>query len=313
MHDDCSVCGGVYEGIQRVSLELAPTRIVRVIRQLKAGEVDVAYLPNKEVSAFEADGNFQIEKMEGSNITSLLAFNLAKPPMDNVHLRRAIMHAVNADAINKAVYFDRAVKADAGMWPVNSWVHAPNANRPDYSVEKAREELKLGGMPDGFEVEIVTWNGGSHPQAAEVVRALLLQVGIKAHITVLTVGTATEQFFQGGAYPIYLSSWSRYPEPDWIASLVLKSDGYYNAGNVENAEIDALIAKGAATYDQAERKAIYQQINDTVLGEAWIVPMLYGVYYAAAPDYVRNLDSFIAWDGKPDVKRIWIDPDRAGN
>jgi peptide/nickel transport system substrate-binding protein len=274
---------------------------------LRAGEIDLAYVPSRDVEAFQNDDKFNMSSLEGANIASMLAFNQTMPPMDNVHLRRAVLHAINPEDINKAVYFNQSIVADSGMWPVNTWVHQPNGHRPEYSLEKAKEELALGGMPNGFDVNIVTWNNATHPQSAEIIRAQLARVGINVKIDVLTVGPATEQFFQSNAYPIYLSSWSRYPEPDWIAALCYKSDGYYNAGNVERADMDELVAQGASTYDQEERREIYSKINDIVLGEAWMVPLLYGVYYAAAPKNVHGLDTVIAWDGKPDLKRVWID------
>lgn len=274
---------------------------------LRAGEIDIAYLPMREVDNFEQDQNFQVERMDGGAIASMIAFNTAIEPMDNIHLRRAVMHAINPEDINRAVYFDKALVADSGLWPVNSWVHEPSSARPEYDLDKAREELAAGGRPEGFTIDIVTWNSPVHQQAAEIVRAQLGRVGIVANIDVLTVGPATEQFFQGQAYPVYLTSWSRYPEPDWIAALNFKSDGYYNPSNAERPEVDALVDEGASIYDQEERKLIYNQINDTVLGEAWAVPLLYGVTYAAAANRVGNLDTLIAWDGKMSLKRIWLD------
>lgn len=276
---------------------------------LKTGEIDVAYLPMREVDAFQADEQFQIETLQGGGIASLMAFNREKAPVDNVHLRRAIMHAINAADINKAVHFDKAMVADSGMWPVNTWVHEPSSVKPEYSLEKAREELAAGGMPDGFEVDMVTWNGTEMRQTAQIVQAMLAQIGVKLNITVLNDGPATEQFFQAQAFPIYLTSWSRYPEPDQVASLTYTSDGYYNSGKTSRPDVDKLVEEGASLYDQAERKKIYNQINDIVLEEAWHVPMLYRVTYAAAPKYVRNLDTLIGWDGKTNLRSIWIDRD----
>ena len=37
------------------------------------------------------------------------------------------------------------------------------------------------------------------------------------------------------------------------------------------------------------------------------MPFLYGVTYAAAPGKVRNLDRLMGWDGKMNLKEIWLD------
>ena len=143
--------------------------------------------------------------------------------------------------------------------------------------------------------------------SAEVVRAMLKKIGIRMDIDVLSSGPATERFNHGQEYPLFITSWSRYPEPDWMASLAYKSDGYYNPGNVLRPDVDELVELGASFYDNEARKQVYVEINRTVLGEAWFTPLLYGVTYAAAPRRVRNLDQLMGWDGKMNFVNIWLE------
>jgi peptide/nickel transport system substrate-binding protein len=273
---------------------------------LKAGEIDVANVPNRNVNEFLADPKFQIEKMDGGSTASILVFNPDVPPMDNINLRRAVVYAVNPADINKAAFFGKGVVADSGLWPVNTWVHEPSKVRLPYNVQKAKEALTAAGKPNGSELNIVTWNLPSHQQSAEIVRAQLGRVGIKANIEVLTVGPATEKFFAAKASPVFLTSWSRYTEPDVIASLDFKSGGYYNASKVINKEVDDLIGEGAATYDQAKRKEIYNRINDTMLGQVLWHPLVYAVTYAAGSNKIQNMNTLLAADGKMSLKYLWV-------
>ena len=286
---------------------------IRVIRDqtvlssaLRTGEIDVAYLPYKDVAAFQRDGRFQIETMPGGNVAVLLAFDLAKPPMDDVNLRLAVAHAIDPEVINRAIFFNQAIVADAGMWPVGAWAHDPSVPRPHYDPAKARGFMRAGGNPDGFEFTAVTNTSPVLVPTAEIVRAMLKKLGITMNIEVLSTGSATERFFHGREYPLYLTGWSRYPEPDWLASLAYKSDGYYNAGNLERPDVDELVEKGASLYETEARKQVYDAINEIVLGEAWFVPLLYGVNYAAAPHKVHNLDRLMGWDGKMNLREIWV-------
>lgn len=288
---------------------------IRVIRDetvlasaLRTGEIDLAYLPNKEVAAFTRDERFRIETMDGGTIALLLTFNVGFPPLDNVDVRRAIVHAIRPDVINRAIFFDKAMPADSGMWPVGSWAHDPDVQRPHYDLAKARELLKKAGFADGFEFTAVINNSPVMIPTAEIIRAMLKDIGLLMHIEVLDTGSATEGFFHAGKYPLYITSWSRYPEPDWLASLAYKSDGFYNAGKVKRPDIDALVAQGASLYDIDERRRVYHQLNAMVLDEAWYVPMLYGVTYAAARARVRNLDTVIGWDGKMNLRWVWLEP-----
>jgi|TARA_Y100000310_G_scaffold281529_4_gene302058 peptide/nickel transport system substrate-binding protein len=286
---------------------------IRVIRDqtvlasaLRTGEIDVAYLPYKDVAAFRRDDRFQIETMPGGSIALVLAFNVGKPPLDDANLRLAVAHAINPEVINKAIFFEKVIVADAGMWPVGAWAHDPDVPRPYYDLDKAREYLAKAGKQSGFEFTAVTSNSPVLIPTTEIVRVMLKKVGISMNIEVLSTGVATERFFHGRDYPLYLTGWSRYPEPDWVASLAYKSDGYYNAGNLPRADVDALVEEGATYYDVQERKGVYRKLDEVVLGEAWYVPLLYGVSYAAAPRKVRNLDRLMGWDGKMALREIWL-------
>lgn len=286
---------------------------IRVIRDqtvlasaIRTGEIDVAYLPYKDVAAFQRDDRFRIDTMPGGSIASVLVFNIGAAPLDNPDLRRAVAHAINPEVINKAIFFNKAMMADSGMWPVGAWAHDPGVARPTYDPEKARAFLVRGGRPDGFEFTAVTNNSPVLVPTAEIVRAMLKKIGITMNIEVLNAGPATENFFHGRQYPMYLTSWSRYPEPDWLASLAYKSDGYYNPANLPRPDIDALVEQGASLYDVADRARVYKALNAQVLDEAWFVPLLYGVNYAAALKRVENLDRLMGWDGKMNLREIWL-------
>ncbi len=284
---------------------------IRVIRDetvlssaLRTGEVDVAYLPKKDVSAFQRDERFQIRTMEGGGIGAALIFNLAQ--IADPNLRLAISHAVDPSVINQAIFFNRNTMADSGMWPTGAWAHDDDVTRPTYDPEKARALLLAAGK-DEFTFTAVTNNSSTLILTAEVVRAMLKKVGINMEIEVMNAGVATERFFHGESYPVYLTTWSRYPEPDWLASLAYKSDGFYNAANLPRPDVDELVARGAASYDLATRREVYHELNALILKEAWFVPLLYSTTYAAAPQKVRNLDRLIGWDGKMFLRELWLE------
>lgn len=276
------------------------------VAALKAGEMDLIYLPYREVGNFEGNPTYNIRKYDGGSIALTLQFNTNKAPLDNMNLRLAIAHAINPELINKAVYFGRAIIAKGGMWPTGAWAYDPTVSRPTYNVAKAREYLKLGGKPNGFELDAMLWPSEINTPSAEIIRAQLAVIGIKLNLKVYEVTVATERFNYGQETPIYLTSWSRYPEPDWNASLIYRSDGYYNAGKRKDDRLDALIDEGAATADIEQRRTIYRKVDEIVLGEAHMVPMLYGVTYAAAAKHVMGLDDVFGWDAKMYLHRMWL-------
>jgi len=290
--------------LDEVTLKIIPDEAV-LSAALSAGEIDLAFAPSKDVDKFSADPKFTVKVFQGASIGHLLAFNSKKSPMDNVNLRRAVAYAVNAEAINKSVFFGKGIVAKSGMWPVGCWVYDDTVPRPTYNLEKAKEFLAKGGQPKGFSMDVITWQSSTMVPATEMLKAQLAQIGINLNVQTYVVGPATEKFFSGKEAPLFSSSWSRYPEPDWIASLCYKSKAYYNPGN-DNPELDKLIAEGAATYDLAKRKAIYRKVNEIVLSEVYFLPTIYGVYYATAAKPVQGLDTLFSWDAKMVMHELWL-------
>ena len=148
-----------------------------------------------------ATSRFRIETMDGGSVAMLLAFNVGSPPLDDVNLRLAVAHAIDPVVINKAIYFDKVLVADSGMWPVGAMAHDPDVPRPYYDLDKAREYLAKGGKPDGFEFTAMTWTSPVLIPTAEIIRAMLKKIGVVMNIEVFSVGVATENFFHGRQHP----------------------------------------------------------------------------------------------------------------
>ena len=286
---------------------------LRVIREptvmtsaLRTGEIDLAYLPPKDVSSFQRDSRFNIELMEGGAVSMVLVFNLGKEPLDNVNLRLAVAHAIDSSKINKAIYFDRNKVADAGMWMQGTWAYEPEPSYPAFNLQKAREYLVKGGKPDGFSFAALTNNSPYNIQTAAVIREMLKKINVNMNIEVLHSTPATEMFFHNQMYPMYLTTWSRYSEPDWLGSLAFKSDGYYNAANLKRPDIDELVELGAGLYETSERRETYLKLNKIILQEAWYVPLIYAVNHLAGPKKVQNMDQVMGWDGKMNFRYVWL-------
>jgi peptide/nickel transport system substrate-binding protein len=291
--------------INELTINIIPDEAVRYAA-LQTGELDIAMLPYKNVDSFKEISGMSTVKFEGADIGLLLGFNIAKSPLDNVDLRRAVAYAVNPEAINQALYFGKATVAKSGLWCPNTWAYDPTVSRPYYDQQKAKEFLKNGGQPEGFEMEVVTFTIPLMVQQAEMIQSQLAAVGIKINLTVLDTTTTANKFFVQKEYPLLIHMFSRYPEPDYIASLLLKGDGYYNPHKTSQPEMDNLIANGASTYDLNQRKTIYRQITEKYLNDCWFVPMLYNTYYYGYKDSIGGIDTFFGWDAKMQFRTIWL-------
>jgi len=276
---------------------------------LETGELDMAWIPPKDIEKFEKNPDFYIIKFPGSGVGPLWHFNLTIPPADNLYFRKAICYGVNPEAVNQAVYFGRMTVADSGMWTPSSWAYDPDVERPYYDPEKAREFLKKSGYPEGIKVDVDTWNLPTLMQTAEMYQAQLAEIGIDIELHVFDVGTASQKMWSTREFPVFLTSWSHYPEPDHICRLNYSKDGYYNSGHVEFPEIEELIKAGASIYDIDKRKAIYKRINQHILEQCIYVPTLYSNGYMGIHKYIKGatFETLFSGTAKALYYRLWIE------
>jgi len=264
--------------LNEVTIQAIPDDTVRYAN-LQTGDIQYAGINQKDWAAAEKNSDVAMVKgLPGAPVNSVLVFNFDKSPADNVNLRKAMAFALDPSVVAKNVYFGYAEVDPSGMRQPESWSYAPVPGRPVYDVSKAKEFLKAGGQPDGFNVNVITYTSPQINQQTEVYQEQWSKVGIKAQITTQDVTTGTDSFFVKGLFPVYSTSWSGTSfEPNSPASLIYSKDAYYNPMKKPvSPELDDLIIKGRQTYDLEERKKIYQRIEEiTLVEQCFFIPLLY--------------------------------------
>ena len=64
-------------------------------------------------------------------------------------------------------------------------------------------------------------------------------------------------------------------DPGAVLETLLKSDGGSNSGGYVNARLDALLDQGRQTFEHAERKAIYDKVQQIIADEAAMIPVFH--------------------------------------
>jgi peptide/nickel transport system substrate-binding protein len=222
-----------------------------------------------------------------------VSINTKVPPFDNIHCRRAVHYATNKLNMQTARGGPIA-GGDIGtnMLPPTLDGHDPNldpyntkSGQPQ--VEKAKEELKQCGKPDGFETVIASRNSGKEPISAEALQQSLGAVGIKARIEQhdaslyyrSIVGVPSNVHAKG--YGIIMTGWGA----DWssaygyLAILIdgrqITPSGNNNYAELNDAEINSLIDTARAEPDAKKAAAIWSQINAKVMDQAVMMPFVY--------------------------------------
>ncbi|MEL6620571.1 MAG: ABC transporter substrate-binding protein [Pseudomonadota bacterium] len=250
----------------------------------EAGDVDmVINYPETDFARIQETGAIGF-----SAPTARLYFysmNTASGPLANPLIRQAVSLAIDRDGIVEAVLSGVGGVPAGTIYPQGKGWAADIA--PTYDPARAEELLakagavKTGGrwMLDGapLEIEILTYaSRAALPPTAEITQAFLQQIGISASVRVGEYGASNDALMAGDG-DMFLQAWVMLPQgdPGSILGFLLDSEGGSNAGRYANPAMDALLDRGRTTFDAAERKAIYDEVQQIVATDVPLIPVFH--------------------------------------
>ena len=254
------VMRGVPEGATRVA-------------QIQTGEIDVANLiPGELLDTIKRDSKLRLVAVQaGPCWLEPMAFDTPDSPLKDVRVRQAVSLAIDRKAISDAEMGGMA--GLEGNWIPSDWPGAIQRPTPEMDVAKSKQLLADAGHPDGFEVSKITplppyfsWS--------ERIASQLRAVGIRTQVNQMERGA----FYEGLA-----------PGPNHVKGFVMQlsgSPGDAAARVRENAmtggtfsglsipEIDDRMKKYDASVDPAERKKLLDEVQNLILDQYYLVPIL---------------------------------------
>lgn len=275
--------------VDKVVFKVVPEGATR-IAMVETGEAHIAEpLPVTEIERVEASANISLYRSEGL-ATEFIGFNVKKKPFDDVRVRQAISHAIEADSIIKGVYNNVGTKANSTMGPKVFGYH-PNLPSYDYDLNKAKELLIEAGYPNGFKTTIWTYDKKERVNLAEVAQSQLKGIGIDAEVKVLEYGAFISAIGKG-EQDIFISGWGNATgDADYNQSNMFHSSSQGDAGNnffYSNPNVDTLIEEGRKETDSVKRKEIYAKAQEIEIKDAVFIPIRNGEQIAALSKKVDN-------------------------
>lgn len=222
----------------------------------------------------EKDNSLQIQRATGSSSTVLL-FNLSKPPYDDIRARRLAAYAIDRDAIN-VQYYAGTKTAPIGLFSKDSpWTAAVSI--PTFDADKAKELAAEIVRDKGPEALVSTVSCIKTPEA-DAILAITQQQLAKLGITVKLNQTDQGLFVNDivGKTGNYQSACFRTPDivdPDELYNTIV-TDQPGNVMFYSNPEVDRLMKQGRQIPDFAKRKEIYDQVQKILAEDLPVLPLL---------------------------------------
>ncbi|MBI2303271.1 MAG: ABC transporter substrate-binding protein [Chloroflexi bacterium] len=294
-----------------ITWKIVPDPTVRVT-MLQTGEIHWAnWVDIKDVARIKADPNLEaVVKPVTGAVT--LTFNQKRAPFNNAALRQAVLYATDREAISKVIYLGLQAPGDGWLGP-HSWAYDPTIKNYPYDLAKAKEKLKEGGKPDGFEFSMLV--SPSFPdwvQVAELMQPILEKVGIKMKITMLEWTAASAQY-ESGAVDAGVIGWTgdADPAPDMRRAQSTKG-GTYAAGLLDPndpiaKEVDALWNKADSLINIEERRAVYVQLQKLLMEKAYYQPVL--TYQVSRNAHRKEVKGYVQLPSRfiTVFRKVWLE------
>lgn len=235
------------------------------------------YLPQDQLDQLRKSGKVNIDAQQSMRL-AVIQINTQKPPLNDVHVRRAISYAFNYKAFINDILKGRVVRNPAPI-PKNLWGYPKGIKGYSFNIKKAKEELAKAKSKVNRTIEIHPMIG--YNQTSEIAQILqngLTQIGIKTKIVPETWPTLTQKAASPKTAPDMWIHWvsTYYPDPNnWIGEMYNSDNwGTWKASNYyKNDKVDALLNKALRITDQAKRAKLYQEAARIVVRDApglWI-------------------------------------------
>lgn len=240
-------------------------------------------------------------------------FNLEQPPFDEPELRRAISLSIDRERIAREITRSTRVPADAIVPPSIPGSQQAPCRHCRYAPEEAgaiveelrqREEQPL--ELEGF--TLLHDAGTTHEAIAERVAddietATGLVVDVEARPLAEMVRT-----LRAGEMEMFRLGWQAdHPSPGSYLVPLFSSDrkGTDNLTRYDQPEVDELLEQARATTDEGVRRDLYAEVEDRVLRDVAIAPVLFYRHDKVVAPGVR--DFVYTPMGTVDLARVWLD------
>lgn len=284
------------------------------VARFRNGDLDVIsgmpavhYLFFKESPAWKPF----LEQAPGPTVVGL-ALNCEMEPLDDVHVRRAIAFAIDREAIQRSVQ-GRALPTGQPLPPPSPGYEEDLATRQMYDPERAREELRLAGYPNGLPEPITVWIGETPGalKSAQLWQQDLAEVGIPIVLRQVSFATYLQETAKPNTVQAFTSAWHMdFPDPSNVLDVLfnsasIRAENSENRSFYRNPELDAILNRAHAEVDPEARIALYRQANAIVARDAPWAFLYNTLEMEVWQPYVKGYRPHPIWSN--DYRQVWLD------
>ena len=277
------------------------------VAAFEAGELHLGGdgpIPLNEVKRFQEDPNFKVETrgIEMNNSLDVLELNLRNEHLAKIEVRKALMHAIDREAMKKTVWYDLA-EVLTGPLP-QTLPHFYSADVPAYPYDPAKAEALLdeagfakGGDGMRFKLRLI-WPamGDTYDRAGQFLRQQLRKVGVDLELQAADVPTFIRQVYGEYNFDISMFPASVTADPSigsqrfYHSAAIAQGTPFVNASNYQNPKMDEVLDKAASEPAEDKRAELFKRFQQIAMEDLPILPLARPIYVTVAS---AKLDNFV--------------------
>jgi peptide/nickel transport system substrate-binding protein len=205
--------------------------------------------------------------------TAIYFMNTNIEPLNDVRVRRAILHAINREEIIEVAYGGEMAELANSVIPPGTPGYIPAFEIYDYNPEKAKALLAEAGYPSGFSTETTFFGASDQRAIFTLMQSHLKAVGIDLELNPVE-RAAWNTANHSGENPIGYWPASRPPDPHFIFYDYFHSDSFPPGANCAFYDgVDDLIDKASQLLDWSEREKLYHEIQRKIAEDVPFFPL----------------------------------------
>jgi peptide/nickel transport system substrate-binding protein len=219
--------------------------------------------------------------------------NFDSPILSELRVRRALMHAIDREAINDQLFGGKQTVALTNVNPLD-WMYAEDIMQYPYDPERAAALLDEAGWtpgPDGVRVNAAgerlsfsimsTAGDRSRELVEQVLQSQWRKVGIDVAIQnqparVFFGETVQQRLYDGLALFAWLSAPESVPRTTMHSTMIPTEENNWqgqNSSGYRNAEVDALVDAMEVELDREKRGAMWRRLQEIYAEELPALPL----------------------------------------
>jgi peptide/nickel transport system substrate-binding protein len=252
------------------------------VQALQTGEVyGMDLLAPQLVASVRNNSNLKVLNRPSFNV-AYVGINQAKPPMNDVRVRRAVAYGLNRQLVVRSFYAGRAQVANEFM-PPSLPGYEKNVTKYAFNPQRSKDLLRAAGCGPPCKISFWYPTGVSRPYMPdpkanfEAFKASLEQSGFEVETTSMPWRPDyVKHVNEGTAGHLYLIGWTGdYADADNFLGVFFQ--GFNPAFGERNATLDSLLDRAEREPIQAKRVALYKQANRLIAQQVPGVPYAHSV------------------------------------